>query len=77
MENLDHSQCALRQINGVRIARVKHLGADESREGKRGETAIIQSIRIHMPDVDLDRGMVLGSYDPVGGRAAGTNTKQE
>lgn len=56
---------------------VKHLGTDKSRKSKCGESSNIQSILIHVPDVDLDRSMVLGSYDPVRGRAAGTNTKQE
>ena len=60
----------------VRITGVKHLATDETREGKCGETAIIQSILIYMTNVDLDRSMVLGSYDPVCRRAAGTNMKQ-
>jgi hypothetical protein len=54
---------------------VVYLATDETRESKCGETAIIQPILIHMSNVDLDRSVVLGSYDPVRRRAAGTNMK--
>jgi hypothetical protein len=50
-----------------------YLSTDESRESKGGEAAIVEPILIDMSDVDLDRGVVLGRDDPVGGRAARTS----
>jgi hypothetical protein len=49
-----------------------HLSTDKPRESKRCEVTIIQAIRIQVANVDLDRGMVLGSDDPVCGRAERT-----
>jgi hypothetical protein len=47
-----------------------NLSTDESRESKGLEAASVQPVLIDMSNVDLDRGVVLGRDDPVGGRAA-------
>ena len=52
-----------------------YLSTDESRESEGGEAAIVQPILINMSNVDLDRGVVLGRDDPVGGRAARTSKR--
>ena len=49
-----------------------HLSTDKPRESKRGEATIVQAIRIQVTNVDLHRGMILGSDNPVRGRAART-----
>ena len=54
-----------------------HLSTDKPRESKRGEIANIHTILIQVPNVDLHRGMVLGSDDPVRGRTVGTKRKTQ
>ena len=51
---------------GVRLA----LGADEAREGDRGELAGELAIGVDVANVDLHRRVVLGGDDAVGRRAA-------
>lgn len=48
----------------------RYLSTDESAEGKSGEMAIVDAILIHMPNVDLNRSMVLSGNQSVCGRAA-------
>ena len=52
-----------------------YLSTDKPRESKGGEAAIIEAILINVTNVDLDRGVVLGRDDPVGGRAARSRRK--
>jgi hypothetical protein len=52
-----------------------NLSTDESRESKGLEAASVQPVLIDMSNVDLDRGVVLGRDDPVGGRAARTSKR--
>jgi hypothetical protein len=42
---------------------------NKPRESKHGEVTIIYPIDIQVANVDLDRAMVLGSDDPICGRA--------
>jgi len=46
-----------------------HLSADKPRESECGKVTIIHAIRIQVTNVDLDRGVILGSNDPVSGGA--------
>jgi len=52
-----------------------HLSADKPRESECGKVTIIHAIRIQVTNVDLDRGVILGSNDPVSGGAAKTDLK--
>jgi hypothetical protein len=58
---------ALGQVSqvGIRLA----LGADKAGEGVGGELLGVDAILVQLANVDLDRGVVLGSDDAVGGGA--------
>jgi hypothetical protein len=59
-----------------RIVRFSFL-ADETTEGIGGEGVGITTFSVDISNVDLDRGMILGSDETVGGRAKVKTTKHQ
>jgi hypothetical protein len=45
------------------------LGTDKAREGIGSEGASVATLFVHITNVDLDRGVILGANEAVGGRA--------
>uniref|UniRef100_A0A0V0GWR8 Putative ovule protein n=1 Tax=Solanum chacoense TaxID=4108 RepID=A0A0V0GWR8_SOLCH len=51
------------------------LGANKSTESISGELASVSARLIQMANIELDRCMILGSYQPVSGRALPRDVK--
>ena len=51
----------------------KYLSPYETRESKCGELPGVHPVLIQVPNIDLDRGVVLRSNQPVSGRTARTD----
>ena len=49
--------------------RKQYLSTNKARKSKGGEVASVYTIGIQMANINLDRGVVLGSNKPIGGRA--------
>jgi len=68
------NQTGLSSQNIQSLVSVAHV-ADEAREGEGGVVAGEQAVLVNVADVQLHRGVVLGSDDLLGGRALAGNVR--